>query len=60
MYFLRYKINPRKTIDNKKMQNLSSPNLSQLALSFLKIGVIGFGRLAAHIAYCDRNMGKIP
>jgi chromate transporter len=32
------------------MQNLSSPNLSQLALLFLKIGIIDFGGLAAHIA----------
>jgi chromate transport protein ChrA len=59
MYSLRCKINLRKTIDNKKMQNLSSPNLSQLALLFLKIGIIGFGGSAAHIAYCDRNLRKI-
>jgi len=40
------------------MLTSSPPNLSQLALLFLKIGIIGFGGPAAHIALMEEEVVK--
>lgn len=40
------------------MPTSSPPNLSQLALLFLKIGIIGFGGPAAHIALMEEEVVK--